>query len=116
MKSRKVKWAGRVVHVKDMRTECDILFGESERKKLLERHKGGQKYDVKMYLKVTEIDWNDVDWSKHFWDTHHSTVHSSNTLEPEPPLYHQGTSPSASPSLHRKPSFCDPRSREYTSS
>jgi hypothetical protein len=62
MKSRKVTWAGRVVYMKDVRTEYEILFVKSEGKKLLGRHKHGQKYDIKMYLKQIETEWKDVDW------------------------------------------------------
>jgi len=35
MKSRELTWAGHVVHMEDMVTEYEILFGKAEGKKLL---------------------------------------------------------------------------------
>jgi hypothetical protein len=60
MKSRRMRWAGRVVRIGEKRNAYRILVGKTERKRPLERLKGTWVDNIKMDLR--EIGWGGMYW------------------------------------------------------
>jgi len=59
IKSRRVRWAGHVACMREMRSSCSILVGKSEGKRLLRNPRHRWKDNIRMDLRETgwEVDW-----------------------------------------------------------
>ena len=60
IKSRRIRWAGRVARMGERRGVYRTLFGKPERKKTLEKHRRRWEYNIKMNLKKTGCDGVDM--------------------------------------------------------
>jgi hypothetical protein len=60
LKSRKMKWEGRVARMGQMRNVRNILLGRHEEKRPLGRHRRRWKGNIRMDLR--ETGWEGVDW------------------------------------------------------
>jgi hypothetical protein len=59
IKSRRMKWAGHVAHMGEMRNAYRILVGKPEGKRLLGGGRHRWEYDIRMDLE--EVVWEGVD-------------------------------------------------------
>jgi hypothetical protein len=50
IKSRRMRWVRHVAHIREMRNEYRIFFGEPERKRRLGRHMHRLRYDTEVFL------------------------------------------------------------------
>jgi hypothetical protein len=60
IKSRRMRWAGHVVRMGEMRNEYRIFLGKPKGKRPLGRPRRRWEYNIKMDLR--EIGWDDMDW------------------------------------------------------
>jgi hypothetical protein len=60
IKSRRMKWAGRVAHMEEVRNASKILIGKSEGKRPLERPR--RRWAGNIAMGVRDIEWKGVDW------------------------------------------------------
>jgi hypothetical protein len=60
IKERRMRWAGHVVHMGEVRAAYDILVGKPEGRRPLERPRHRWEDNIKMDLR--EIRFGDVDW------------------------------------------------------
>jgi hypothetical protein len=60
-KSRRIRWAGHVVRIREKRKSCRILVGKPEEKRPLGRPRRRWADNIKIHLR--EIEWDGMDWS-----------------------------------------------------
>jgi hypothetical protein len=60
IKSRRMRWVGRVARMGEKRSACILLMGKPEGKRPLGRPKRRWMDNIRMYL--GEVGWGDVDW------------------------------------------------------
>jgi hypothetical protein len=60
IRARRMRWAGHVVHLGEVRGAYNILVGRPEGRRPLGRPRRGWEDNIKMYLR--EIGFGDVDW------------------------------------------------------
>jgi hypothetical protein len=60
IKARRMRWAGHVAHMGEVRVAYNILVGRLEGRKPLGRPRRRWEYNIKMDLR--EIGFGDVDW------------------------------------------------------
>jgi hypothetical protein len=60
IKSKGIAWTGRVIHMGEMRSACNILIGNHEGKRLLGRPRRRWENNIRMDL--TEVGWEGLDW------------------------------------------------------
>jgi len=60
IKSRRMRWPGRVARMGEMRTAYEILVGKLERKRPLGKHRFRREDNIRMDLRQTG--WETVDW------------------------------------------------------
>jgi hypothetical protein len=60
IKSRRMRWAGHVAHVREGRGVCKILVGRPEGRRLLRRPRHRWEDNIKMDLQ--EMGWGGMDW------------------------------------------------------
>jgi hypothetical protein len=60
IKSRRMRWAGHIAHMDDMRNAYNILVGKLEGKRPLGRPRRRWEDNIRMDLR--EIGWEGVDW------------------------------------------------------
>jgi hypothetical protein len=60
IKARRMRWAGHVTRMRDVRGAYNILFGRPEGRRTLGRSRGRWEDNIKMDLR--EIGFGDVDW------------------------------------------------------
>jgi len=58
--SRRMKWAGNVARMGEMRKACNILVGTPEGKRPLGRHR--RRWEDNITIDVREVGWEVVDW------------------------------------------------------
>jgi hypothetical protein len=75
IKSKRVIWAERIAHMREMRRSYKFLVGKPERKRPLEILRRRWEDNIKMDLK--EIEWEDMDWTYLVQSGYHYMKHVS---------------------------------------
>jgi hypothetical protein len=70
IKSRRMRWAGNVAHMRERRGAYRLLVGKPERKSLFGRPRPGWEYNIKMDFQEVEcvsMDWIDLAQDRDRW-------------------------------------------------